>query len=398
MAGREMKILHVTAGIQETCGVSCFVMETARAQMAAGHDVCIVSAMTCGYPAGALKIRLSDSPEDVDFSPDIVHLHSIWNLYVHRMAVWCRKRKIPYVLSPHGTLSPWALKFKWWKKLPAMLFYQYHDLKRAAAFHITSSAEEKDLRRLRLKQPVITAPPGVSFSESSYDQKERTVLFLGRIHPVKGLDILFRAWSSIAPENRSGWKLVIAGPDDVGYQEKLINLAEESGLRVTDISRELPHGKKQVFGGEEVAAEVYQEKLRKSQGEIIFTGPVYGSAKEFFYRTAKYFVLPSFSENFGSVVLEALAAGTPVLTTTGTPWRDLEKYGCGICTAPEVSALQHVLEKLLVLSEEEYRIMSGKTKEFIKENYLWSRTAGELIAFYQTIQEKQALRKEICSD
>ena len=150
-----MKILHVTAGIQETCGVSCFVMEIAKAQAVAGHEVCIVTTMTCGYPTCDLNVQLLENPEQVDFEPEIVHLHCIWNLYVHRMAVWCRKKNIPYVLSPHGALTPWALKFKWWKKIPALMLYQYKDLKIAKAFHVTASAEQKDIQRLCLKQKVI---------------------------------------------------------------------------------------------------------------------------------------------------------------------------------------------------------------------------------------------------
>ena len=158
-----MKILHVAHTIRGACGVSCFVMEIAREQAAAGHDVCIVTSMLRDYPQDGLNIQLLDDPTQIDFVPDIVHLHSIWNLYVHKMAVWSRKRKIPYICSPHGTLTPWALKFKWWKKLPAMLMYQYHDLKKALAFHVTADAEAENVRRLKLKQSIIKVPLGVSW-------------------------------------------------------------------------------------------------------------------------------------------------------------------------------------------------------------------------------------------
>lgn len=385
-----MKILHVTAGIQETCGVSCFVMEIAKAQADAGHDVCIVTTMTCGYPTGNLNVQLLDEPEKVDFMPDIVHLHCIWNLYVHRMAVWCRKKNIPYVLSPHGALTPWALKFKWWKKIPAMLLYQYNDLKKAKAFHVTAAAENKDISRICLKQNVITAPLGVNFPDENKDMKEKVLLFLSRIHPVKGLINLFHAWSSLSTEKRSGWRIVIAGPDDIGHQQELKELAGKLNLSVTDFSRDLQYGKKQIHGGGEVPAEVYQEKLRESQSEIIFTGAVYSEAKEYFYKMAKYFVLPSFSENFGVVVLEALAAGTPVLTTTGTPWQILEEKGCGLWVKPEVSALQNALEKLLTLSDEQFSIMSENSKNFVKENYLWEKSSEKLLSLYNEILNKQA--------
>ena len=385
-----MKILHVTAGIQETCGVSCFVMEIAKTQAAAGHDVCIVTTMTCGYPTGDLNVQLLENPEQVDFEPEIVHLHCIWNLYVHRMAVWCRKKNIPYILSPHGALTPWALKFKWWKKIPALMLYQYKDLKKAKAFHVTASAEQKDIQRLCLKQKVVTAPLGVNFPAADNSKKEKILLFLSRIHPVKGLVNLFHAWSNLSAEKRSGWKIVIAGPDDIGHQQELKDLAEKLNLSVTDFSRDLQYGKKQIHGGGEVPAEVYQEKLGECKTDIVFTGAVYSGAKEFFYKTAKYFVLPSFSENFGVVVVEALAAGTPVLTTTGTPWQVLEENGCGLWVKPEVAALQNALETLLALPDEKYSTMSEKSKAFVKENYLWETSSEKLLTLYKEIITKQA--------
>ena len=385
-----MKILHVTAGIQETCGVSCFVMEIAKAQAAAGHDVCIVTTMTCGYPTGDLNVQLLENPEQVDFEPEIVHLHCIWNLYVHRMAVWCRKKNIPYILSPHGALTPWALKFKWWKKFPAMLLYQYNDLKKAKAFHVTATAEQKDIFRIGLKQKVITAPLGVKLPDENKRIKENVLLFLSRIHPVKGLVNLLHAWSNLSAEKRAGWKIVISGPDDIGHQQELKDLSEKLNLSVTDFSRDLQYGKKQIHGGGEVPAEVYQEKLGECKTDIVFTGAVYSGAKEFFYKTAKYFILPSFSENFGVVVVEALAAGTPVLTTTGTPWQVLEEKGCGLWVKPEVAALQNALETLLALPDEKYSIMSEKSKKFVKENYLWETSSEKLLTLYKEIITKQA--------
>ena len=381
-----MKILHVTAGIQETCGVSCFVMEIAKAQAAAGHDVCIVTTMTCGYPSGDLNVQLLENPELVDFEPEIVHLHCIWNLYVHRMAVWCRKKSIPYILSPHGALTPWALKFKWWKKIPALLLYQYRDLMKANAFHVTARSEKEDIRRLYLRQTVLTAPLGVYLPDINDDKKEKIFLFLSRIHPKKGLVNLFHAWSKLPAGLRSGWKIVIAGPDDIGHQEELKKLAEKLKLSVTDFSRDLQYGKKQIHGGGEVPAEVYQEKLDEYKTDIVFTGAVYSGAKEFFYKTAKYFVLPSFSENFGVVVVEALAAGTPVLTTTGTPWQVLEENGCGLCVKPETAALQEAIEILLKTSDEKYSEMSEKAKIFVKENYLWEHSAEKLLELYQKVR------------
>ena len=378
-----MNILHVSAGIQETCGVSTFVMETVRAQMELGHRVCVVTSMTCGYPVGEVDVRLMPEPTAVDFQPDIVHLHSLWSPYVHKMAVWCRKRGIPYVISPHGTLTRWALRYKWWKKVPALILYQYQDLRKASAFHVTVPAEVVDVRRLGLRQSVTVAPLGVKRhpAEEMY-ATHNDILFLGRIHPVKNLDSLLKAWAEIAADARKNWRVIVAGPDDIGHQEELKKLANELGLRVRDFSSELEFGKKQILGGNEVPLGVYQEKLAASEADIVFTGPVYSETKDWLYRQSRYFVLPSHSENFGGVVLEALAAGTPCIASKGTPWRELEEHNCGWWVEDSVDALRNALMEAIEVQGERFSDMSTKARLFVRENYSWENTAKMLLGAY----------------
>lgn len=93
---------------------------------------------------------------------DLVHIHGLWDLWLHRWANVARKAGVKVVWSPHGMLTPWALRNKWWKKLPALVLYQWHDLRRAAALHVTASSEVADVRRLWLKNPIVEAPLGVS--------------------------------------------------------------------------------------------------------------------------------------------------------------------------------------------------------------------------------------------
>lgn len=384
-----MNILHVTAGIQETCGVSCFVMETARAQMALGHRVCVVTTMTCGYPVGDVDVRLMDNPTSVDFQPDIVHIHGIWSRYLHRMAAWCRKRRIPYIVSPHGALTKWALRYHWWKKLPAMLLYQYRDLRIARGFHVTVQEEVADVRRLRLSQPVVVAPLGVVLqAEQPQDSKHKDILFLGRIHPVKNLDSLLKAWQGLPTEQRQGWRIIIAGPDDVGHQAELKELAGRLGLSVRDFSKELEFGKKQIHGGNEVPLKVYQEKLSEIKADVVFTGPVYSETKDWLYQQSRFFVLPSHSENFGGVILEALAAGTPCIATKGTPWASLPEHHCGWWVEDDVEAIRKSLLKCLNLSGDSYAQMSGNARDFVAKNYSWGTSAKILLDAYSKICEE----------
>ncbi len=381
-----MRILHVTAGIQETCGVSCFVMETARAQKALGHDVCVVTSMTCGYPVGDLDVRLLQEPTKVDFKPDIVHLHSIWNRYVHKMAVWCRRNGYPYIISPHGTLTAWALRYHWWKKIPALMLYQYKDLRKARGFHVTSAEEVNDLKRLGLNQLVSIAPLGVSLKqEDSYAHESHDILFISRIHPKKGLVTLLQAWSLIVKATRSGWRIVIAGPDDVGHQSELKTLAGELGLSMRDFSKELEFGKKQIHGGQEVPLAVYREKMSQSDTDVIFTGPVYGETKDWLYQEARIFVLPSHSENFGGVILEALAAGTPCIATKGTPWASLVEHSCGWWVEDSVEELKNSLQTALALDDSHYSQFSSNARSFVAQNYSWTSTAEVLVTAYRNI-------------
>lgn len=381
-----MNILHVTAGIQETCGVSCFAMETARAQTQSGHHVCVVTTMTCGYPIGDVDVRLTSDPTTVDFQPDIVHLHSLWSPYVHKMAVWSRNKEIPYVISPHGTLTRWALCYKWWKKLPAMLLYQYKDLRNAKSFHVTVKEEAADILRIRLKQPVTVAPLGVeTLPDTDIHTGYRDIMFLGRIHLVKNLDSLLKAWSDIPYSFRNGWRIIVAGPDDVGHQEELKMLAKELGLSVRDFSHELEYGKKQVHGGGEVPLRIYQEKLAETKADIVFTGPVYSETKKWLYQQSRYFVLPSHSENFGVVVLEALAGGTPCITTKGTPWASLEDHNCGWWVEDTVESLKDILQKAIGMDDEDYTRMSKNARSFVAQNYSWTATAQTLVEAYQKI-------------
>ncbi len=379
-----MKILHVAAGLQETCGVSNFVVETARAQQTLEHKVVIVTTMTCGYPVSDLDVRLMPDPTTVDFAPDVVHLHSTWNRYVHAMARWSRERNIPYVISPHGALTPWALRYKWWKKWPALLLYQYSDFRHAAAFHVTVAEEEADVRRLRLRQPVCTAPLGVHVPTATIiDTPFHDVLSLGRIHPKKNLEALLDAWSLLSPETRRGWRIIIAGPDDVGHQAVLAQHATKLGLTTRDLTTEVAFGKKQILGGEEVPAEVFREKLADCTADVVFTGAVYSGAKDFLYQNSRLFALPSHSENFGVVVLEALAAGTPVIASTGTPWQALPQNHCGWWVDCSPATLADTLTQAMSLSPNAYTQMQDDARQFVRQNYSWQTTAQKLLELYQ---------------
>ena len=152
----------------------------------------------------------------------------------------------------------------------------------AACFHATSEQEYRDIRRAALRQPVAIVPNGIDMPTMSAKPKAsglRTLLYLGRIHPIKGIDDLLRAWQRVASQFRD-WQLRLVGPDNDGYRAQLERLSTELKLP-----------------------------------RVMFAGPRYGADKQAEYAAADLYVLPSHTENFGMSAAEALARGVPIITT-----------------------------------------------------------------------------------
>lgn len=226
---------------------------------------------------------------------DIVHNHSLWSM-VNVAAGWVVPGKhAKLVTSPRGTLSEWALGHS--KRRKQLLWpLQKRVLERADLLHATCEEEYKDLRRVGLKQPVLIAPNGIDLpvlQERCNHEDVRTLLFLSRVHPKKGIEVLLDAWAGLERQH-AGWQLRIAGPGDADYIEALKARASQNGSR-----------------------------------RVAFTGPLYGAEKDAAYRNADLFVLPTHSENFGMVVAEALSHECPAIVSHGAPWAGLEIEGCG---------------------------------------------------------------------
>jgi glycosyltransferase involved in cell wall biosynthesis len=231
---------------------------------------------------------------------DVLHDNGIWLPHNHRLAELAARRGSPRVVSTRGMLEPLAINHKLWKKSIAWWVYQRRDLKRASCHHTTAETEARHVERLGLGVPLCVIPNGVDVplqvlrAEGKNEDRggRRMALFLGRIHPKKGLPMLIEAWARVRPD---GWYLHIAGPDEAGHRAEVQNAVFAAGL-----------------------------------GEVVFfVGPIEAEKKESAFSNADLFVLPTHSENFGIVVAEALAHGLPVLTTTGAPWSTLAERGCG---------------------------------------------------------------------
>jgi glycosyltransferase involved in cell wall biosynthesis len=303
-----------------------------------------------GYGYERILTSLISPGAQVPQDRAVIHDHGLWLATNHSVARFCRQHKVPRVVSPRGMLSEWAVLRNSWKKKVAWYAYQQQDLMSATAFHVTSALEAEDVRRMGLRQPVAVIPNGITFPRVDVARERRPgtrrMLFLSRIHPKKGLIELIQAWKKTA--STQGWELVLVGPDEGGYAGTVQNQIDGLGLR----------------------------------DQIRLEPPVTDAEKWQTYAKADVFVLPSFSENFGLVIAEALAAGLPVLTTTGTPWNDLIHRGCGWWVAPTVAELHHALEEILAMPSDALAQMGMRGSEWVRQEFQWSTVAAMMSEFY----------------
>lgn len=285
----------------------------------------------------------------------IFHNHSLWrmpNWYAGQIAKH-KKENTKVIFSPHGTISPWALNHSKWQKKFFWYFGQKNILAFADCFHATAEAEYEFIRQLGFKQPVAIIPLGIELynipSKPSRLKKEpHQLLFFGRVHPQKGLDLLIKVWQKIQ-DKFPDWELVIGGPEGkVGYLSDLDNLIKKLGCK-----------------------------------RVRLIGPQYGEEKKQLYRNASLYVLPSYTENFGLTVAEALYEGLPAIVGKGAPWKVLEEENCGWWIELNESDLEKALVTSMRLPEEVRIAMGLKGHDWIKANMKWETIGKQFNQLYQ---------------
>ena len=287
--------------------------------------------------------------------PDLVHLHGIWQWQIHVAAKVSRKMGIPYVIAPRGMLEPWSLAQKKWKKRLAMWLYQRRDLARAEALHATAASEGAQFRKLGFRQVIIVSPNGVILPEGELPPRrvrengKWRALFVSRMHPKKGVLELVEAWARVKPRD---WVCEL-----VYTLNGLTERAYEAQVR----------------------ARVRELEL---EGDFIFTGALMDEEKWEAYRRADLFVLPTYSENFGIVIAEALWAGVPVVTTKGAPWGELEERKCGWWIEFGVEALVGALGEAMGLTDEEREAMGERGRKLVEERYQWEAIGRQMLRAY----------------
>ena len=288
--------------------------------------------------------------------PDVVHVNSCWEVLCSYTVFWAKSMGYPVVISPHGMLEPWVIKKNYLKKkLPALCLYQKRSLRMADSLIATAESERKNLLKLGYNEQVDVVQTGIVVDGIRIKEDWqccKTILFLALLRPNKGADLLIKAVSRLKAE-MEGYCVIIAGSGDPAYESTLKQLVRDLGL----------------------------EKM------VIFTSSVYDEDKWDLYREADIFVLPTLNENFGIVVAEALACGTPVITTKGAPWRDLVSWDCGWWIDRDIDHLVEAIKRFMLLNEEELERMGRNGRKLVEEKYSSKRMAAEMLDLYKRLVE-----------
>lgn len=286
--------------------------------------------------------------------PDIIHVNCCWLPQCAWAQLWAQQLGYKVVLTPHGMLEPWIMKRHYWtRKLPALLLYQKKAIIKANYIHATAESEKSNLLNLGYNNKIKVIANGIdvdSIQIKSIWKRSKTILFLSRVHVKKGIEFLLDAIAELK-EQLEGYTIYIAGEGENNYIQNLKEKTES--LEINNL--------------------------------ISFCGGVYGEKKWELFRQADLFILPTYSENFGIVVAEALASGTPVITTKGTPWQELETEHCGwwaeIGSEPTIKALK----SFLACTEKELEQMGKNGRQLIERKYSAKKMAEDMVTLYQKV-------------
>ncbi|RJP80454.1 MAG: glycosyltransferase [Desulfobacteraceae bacterium] len=288
---------------------------------------------------------------------DIVYVNGIYTHPATIGARCARQAKKPHIVATRNGLDPWMMRIKYIKKMLGFFTYVKTDLLGTDCIHVTAEREMEACIGMGIKGPFTIIPNGIDVSRFAVlpdtNRSEifwpilkgrKVVLFMSRLSKQKGLDMLIPLWRHIIKKYPDAL-LVIAGPDYLGYGETVRQMANNS----------------------------------EYSDSILFTGNVEGERKLSLLSRAEIFILPSYSENFGNVVAEAMACSVPVITTRETPWQELDQVGCGCCVPAEENFIRDALDGMLSLNDHERKQMGVRGKKIISEKYTWDIAARKLI-------------------
>jgi poly(glycerol-phosphate) alpha-glucosyltransferase len=310
-----------------------------------------------GYAPDLLKV-LSE------WKADIGHSHGLWMYLSIAHKKWANSTNKPYIISVHGMLDPWALQNSSLKKWIAARLFERNHLSGASCIHATTKFEAKAIRDYGLSNPICVIPNGVNLPGekspalptwlSEIKKNAKVLLYLGRLHPKKGLENLLHALKAAhkyKKANEDDWRLIIAGWHQGNYDKKLKGLVRDLGLA----------------------------------GKVFIVGPQYGDSKQALYHNADAFILPSFSEGLPTVILEAWSYRLPVLMTPQCNLPEGFEAKAAIEILPTVDGIATGLEQLFAMPESELHSMGEGGRKLVHDRFDWARIGRDMRSIYEWI-------------
>jgi glycosyltransferase involved in cell wall biosynthesis len=276
----------------------------------------------------------------------ILHSHGLW-MFSNILPYFLNKIfKVKYVSSVRGTLSKWSFNNNKYRKLILWHLIQKRVLYNSDILHATSQMEQNEIRSYGFLNKIFVSPNGMDINKNFYNLKmKKQILFLSRIHKKKGIEDLIDAWETLSKIHKD-WKLVIVGPKNK-YSLKL-----------------------------------EKKILLNSIRNISFIGALYGKEKFQMYSESQLYILPTFSENFGVTVAEALSVGTPVIVTRNAPWEFVKKYNAGYWIKGGKQDLIDCINKFINLDASSKHKMKNSALSLIEKEFKWSDIAESMIDEY----------------
>ena len=299
---------------------------------------------------------------------DLGYLVGLWKFPSVAAQRWANQTRKPLMVAPHGMLDPWALRNSGFKKKIAGWLFQNEQLRQAACLRALCPAEAVSIRAYGLKNPICVIPNGIDAPDTTdgnaprhhlFPAQKKVLLYLGRIHPKKGLANLVAAWSAAQPANKD-WILAIAGWDQGGHEAELKKQATESGVPWADSTHGEPDG-----------------------ASILFLGPQFGKDKNACYRSCAAFILPSFSEGLPMVVLEAWAHARPVLMTAECNLPEGFTSNAALRIDTKVESIATGLNQLFTMSRDDLIAMGANGRILTENQFEWSKLAAEMASVYE---------------
>lgn len=296
--------------------------------------------------------------------PDLIHLRGLWRqTSLACLALKDKYPDVPLVIQPAGMLEPWPLSKNKFKKSIHYSLFEKNLLNLCDCIHATSSMEVDSLISLGIdSSKIINISEGITIPDASIvtnrlECDPRRLLFLSRIDPKKGINLLLDAVSQLRPRN---WVIDIAGGcSDIHYMNQLLRSIDRLDL----------------------------------SSLINILGPLTGFAKDNAFQSAHAFVLPSYSENFGIAIAEAMSWGLPVLTTTGTPWSVVANDNLGWYVNAEINTVTHALYELLQSPQSSLNEKGSRARSYVSDHFSWDIVSNKMINIYQSLIGRSAMQR-----